>query len=55
MYKRVENLVEETGIKNIDLIAMECSLLMVAQAKKLDGVMLLDSGKANIATTKEIV
>jgi hypothetical protein len=56
MYKRVENLVEETGIENVNPIAMEYFLLMVAQAKTPDEVMgLPDSGKATIATTKEIV
>jgi hypothetical protein len=55
MYKRVENLVEETGIKNIDSIAMEYSLLMVAQAKKPDEIMLLDSGKANTANNRIII
>jgi hypothetical protein len=55
MYKRVENLVEETSIKNVDPIAMEY-FLMVAQAKKPDEIMeFMDSGKATIATTKEIV
>lgn len=53
MYKRVENLVEEIGIKNVDSIVMGYSFLMVAQAKKPDEVMELpDSGKATIATTE---